>query len=89
MRRLNLLLLLPLLRKRRRKEIGGKSQMTPSIMTILKHSLRRMSLKSKKKARYNNSKKRRHKKRNLKSLSVFKSKKTAVKRKSSQCVWLS
>jgi hypothetical protein len=70
----SLLLPQPLLRKRKRKEIGGRNQTIHSITMILKPFQRKMSLKTKKKSSQNNQNSRQHLKRtmNLKSSSVFK-----------------
>ena len=91
LKRSSLPLLLPLLRKRKKKETGGKNLTIPSTMMTLKPPLRKMSLNFKKNPRQNNQNSNQHPKKtpNLKSSSVFKLKKTAVRERRSPCVWLS
>lgn len=83
--------LLLLLRKRKKRKTGGKNQTIPSTTMTLKLPQRKMSLNFKKNPRQNNQNSNQHPKKtpNLKSSSVFKLKKTAVRERRSPCVWLS
>ena len=94
LKRSNLPLPPPLLRKRKRREIGGKNLMIHSTTMTLKLLQSKMSLSHKINPRQSNQSSNQRPKKtrspsNLKTSSVFKLKKTAARERRSPCVLLS